>query len=70
MALYAVFRALGLRLDVIPGLDQGNGIEIGGIDYTDTRPVDRHFNEREERKRLEIFRQMGYNLERQGGRFE
>jgi hypothetical protein len=66
MALYAVFRALGLRLDVLPVLDQEDEIEIGGIDYTDTRPVNRH--ERKERNRLEIFRQMGYSSEWQGGK--
>ena len=44
MALYAVFRALGLRLDVLPVLRDGYGIKIGGIDYM--RPVDWRFEER------------------------
>ena len=60
MALYAVFRALGLRLDVLPVLHQeGYGIKVGGIDYT--RPMDWHFTERKERNQLEEFRQMGYS---------
>jgi hypothetical protein len=67
MALYAVFRALGLRLDVLPVLDQGGfGIEIGGIDYT--RPMDWRFGERKERNQLEEFRQMGYSVEWQDGK--
>jgi hypothetical protein len=65
-ALYAVFRALALRLDILPVLDQGYGIEIGVIDYTETQLLDRHFYEREERKRLETFRWMGHSLEWQG----
>jgi hypothetical protein len=69
MALYAVFRALGLRLDVLPVLAQslGYGIDLGGIDYTETQVVPWEFKESKERKRLETFRQMGYSLEWQEG---
>jgi hypothetical protein len=67
MAFYAIFRALGMRLEVLPIGD--NKHEIGGIDHTGKRLFQGYF-ERLERERLKKFCHLGYTFDRQEYRFK
>lgn len=60
MALYAIFHAIGLPVEVLPIKKRYSG--IGGVDHTGTVARGRDYPWDEERERLEKYRQTGYML--------